>query len=97
MGKYRVIVSKHVADYLLTYIEFISLVSTEAARQFIAEYEKIIVRLEENPMQFQVDTSFDNPDGYRRAVFAKWYKCLFQIEGHVVYLDSVVDCRQNNR
>ena len=43
MGKYRVIVSKHVADYLLTYIEFISLVSTEAARQFIAEYEKIIV------------------------------------------------------
>ena len=22
MGKYRVIVSKHVADYLLTYIEF---------------------------------------------------------------------------
>ena len=96
MQKFRVIVSKHVANYLLSYVEFISLVSIEAARQFIAEYEKVLVRLEENPLQFQLDTSFDNPDGYRRAVFAKWYKCLFLIEGQVVYLDSVVDCRQNN-
>lgn len=95
MSKYRVIVSKHIAERLLEYVEFISNVSTEAAKQFIYEYETILIRLEENPLQFQVDTSFNNPDGYRRAVFAKWYKCLFIVNGKVVYIDTVVDCRQS--
>lgn len=97
MNKYKVIVSRHVAENLLSYVEFISNVSTKTARQFIAEYEVILVRLEENPLQFQVDTSFDNPHGYRRAIFSKWYKCLFVIEGTTVYLDSIVDCRQDNQ
>ena len=97
MSKYKVIVSKNVAGHLLSHIEFISKVSVEAARQFVAEYENALNRLEDNPLQFQVDTSFDNPDGYRRVVFAKWYKCLFVIDGTTVYLDSVVDCRQEKQ
>ena len=69
-------------------------VNGEAAKQFLIEYETILSRLEENPLQFQIDTSFDNQDGYRRAVFSKWYKCLFVIDDTVVYIDSIVDCRQ---
>ena len=95
MPKYKVIVSRHVAENLLSHTGFIAQVSTEAAKRFVAEYEQIIERLEENPLQFQEETAFHNPDGYRRAVFAKWYKCLFIIYGETVYVDSVVDCRQN--
>lgn len=75
MSKYKVIVSRHIAGNLLSHTSFISQVSPEAAKRFVSEYESIIGRLEENPFQFQVDTAFDNPDGYRKAVFAKWYKC----------------------
>ena len=96
MTKYKVIISKHVAEHLLEHVRFISNVSLIAARSFISEYEDILIRLENNPYEFQVDTSFDNADEYRRAVFAKWYKCLFIIEGSTVYVDSVVDCRQEN-
>ena len=96
MAKYKVIVSNHVAGHLLEYVEFISNVSIEAARHFISDYEAILIRLEENPLQFQIETTFDNPDGYRRAIFSKWYKCLFVIDGSIVYIDSVVDCRQDN-
>lgn len=39
MAKYKVIVSRHVAEHLLGHIEFISNVSTEAAHRFIEEYE----------------------------------------------------------
>lgn len=45
MSKYRVIVSKHIAERLLEYVAFISNVSTEAARQFIYKYETIVIRL----------------------------------------------------
>ena len=94
MAKYKIIVSRHVAGHLRSHVEFISRVSIKAARQFVAEYEDVLNRMEENPLQFQIDTSFDNPDEYRRAVFGKWYKCLFVIDGTTIYLESVVDCRQ---
>jgi hypothetical protein len=83
------------AKNLLSHTGFIAQVSTEAAKRFVAEYGQVIERLEENPLQFQEETAFNNPDGYRRAVFAKWYKCLFIIDGETVYVDSIVDCRQN--
>lgn len=96
MANYKVIVSKHVAEHLLEHVSFISNVSLIAARDFISEYEVILKRLENNPYEFQVDTSFDNTDEYRRAIFAKWYKCLFVIKESTVYIDSVVDCREDN-
>ena len=96
MSNYKLIVSRHVAGRLLAYVRFISNVSLGAAQTFVAEYESILKRIEDNPLQFQVDTSFENPYGYRRAVFAKWYKCLFKVDGSAVYVDAVVDCRQEN-
>ena len=95
MPRYKVIVSRHVAQQLLAYTRFISNVSPGAARAFVVEYEEILERIEDNPLQFQMDTSFENPVGYRRAVFAQWYKCVFKLDGYVVYVDAVVDCRKD--
>ena len=96
MAKYKVIVSKHVAEHLLEHVGFISNVSLVAVRNFISEYEEILIRLENNPYEFQVETTFDNVDEYRRAIFAKWYKCIFVIKESTEYIDSVVDCREEN-
>lgn len=95
MPNYSVRVSKHIADNMLEYTSFISKVSVDAAKRFVLEFEKVIGQLEDNPFQFQIETTFENPAGYRKAVFAKWYKCLFTIEGTTVYLDYIVDCRQD--
>ena len=95
MPEYKVIVSRRVSGNMLEHMTFISSVSVEAAERFVTEFEDVINRLEDNPLQYQIDTSFDNPDEYRRAFFARWYKCLFVVKGNRVYVDSVVDCRQD--
>lgn len=95
MTKYRVIVSRLIICEVLSHMSFISNVSVEAAERFYTEFEQIIDRLGDNPFQYQVDTTINDTDEYRRAVFAKWYKCIFVVEGTNVYIDSVVDCRQD--
>lgn len=94
MTKYKVIVSKHIAENMLEHTSFIANVSVDAAKRFVSEFEKVVTLLEDNPLQFQVDTSFANPDGYRRVIFAKWYKCLFLVKDSTVFVDSIVDCRK---
>ena len=81
------------------YVEFITRVSIPAARRFRNEYARILDELEENPLQFPLDTDPNLPENiYHKAVFAKWYKALFMIDANnqIVYLDAIVDCRQSS-
>jgi plasmid stabilization system protein ParE len=93
---YQVILARRVDGMLLKHVEFLARVSVPAARKFRGEFATLLKRLAENPMQFPVEEGRGLPDGYRSAVFAKRYKALFIIEGHTVYLDAVLDCRQDN-
>ena len=62
-----------------------------------AEFEKVLDTLEQNPFQFPPETDYDLPDGaYRKALFSKWYKAIFSVAEDTVYLDAVLDCRQDN-
>ena len=73
-----------------------SRVSIPAAKRFRREYAAILDALEQTPLQFPLDTDPNLPDGmYHKALFAKWYKALFTVEGTTVYLDAVVDCRRD--
>lgn len=95
MGKFKVIFDPALDQILLKHTEFISRVSVPAAERFLDEFEAVIQRLSENPYQF---SSCDDPnlaDTYRKAVFAKWYKMIFSVEGNTVYIDAVVDGRQS--
>ncbi len=97
MAKYQIITASRVERQLLQHVEFLSRVSIPAAKRFRTEFSGILDELEENPYQFPLDTDYNLPDDvYHRALFAKWYKALFIIQDHTVYLDAVVDCRQNN-
>ena len=99
MGNYKVIVSSRVDRQLLTHVEFITRVSIPAARRFRNEYARILDDLEENPLQFPLDSDPNLPENiYHKAVFAKRYKALFMIDANnqIVYLDAVVDCLQSS-
>ena len=96
MRKYEVIAAPYLDEMLLEHIRFISRVSVPAARRFRAEFAELIRRLGENPYQFPV---YDDPnlpsDTYRKALFARWYKAVFVVEGNCVYIDAVIDGRRN--
>ena len=99
MGQYKVVVSSRVTRQLLTHVECIIRVSIPAAKRFRNEYARILDELEENPLQFPLDTDPNLPENiYHKAVFVKWYKALFMINANnqIVYLDAIVDCRQGS-
>jgi len=85
---------------LLSYIEFLVQVSPSAARRLLYEYKKIVSRLEENPYQFPYADEYDipgiPPKKYRGCIIKNRYKALFLIENVIVYIDAIIDCRQEN-
>ena len=95
MEKHRVILATRVRFQLLQHASFLSRVSPPAAKRFRQAFSKIIERLKENPFQFPVDPVFTELNlPYRDALFEGRYKVLFTIEKDIVYVDSVIDCRQ---
>ena len=97
MPKYRVIPAGRVDGMLLRHVEFLARVSVPAARRFRDDFAKLVRELEENPYQFPYELDMNLPaETYRKALFSGRYKALFLIEGRTVYLDAVLDCRQNN-
>ena len=96
MAKYQVITSSKIDSQLLQHVSFLSRVSIPAAKRFRKDYAEVLDRLGKNPFQFPFDADPNLPsDLYHKALFSKWYKALFIIEGSTVYLDAVVDCRQS--
>ena len=96
MPSYTVITARRVSSQLIRHVEFPARVSIPAARRFRKEFAETLDRLEENPFQFPLETDPNLPENlYRKALFARWYKALFLIDGNIVYLDAIVDCRQN--
>jgi len=97
VGKYRVILAPELDGMLLSHVRFIANVSVPAAKRFRTEYAEIIKRIADNPYQFPEYENPALPKGiYRKALFAKWYKAVFYVEGDTVYLDAVVDGRSEN-
>lgn len=97
MGKYTVIVSRRADAMLVGHTRFLANVSVPAAKGLAAEFGKVLDSLEDNPFQFPAETDYELPPGkYRKALFGKRYKALFTVEGEAVYLDAVLDCRQDN-
>ena len=93
---YQIILARRVDGMLLRHISFLARVSVPAAKKFRAEFAHLLERLEQNPMQFPVEEELNLPSQYRSALFARRYKAVFMVEGSTVYLDAVLDCRQDH-
>lgn len=94
--EYQVILGSRVDGMLRRHVLFISNVSISRAEQFADEFAAILETLKENPYLFPFDEDENLPaEKYRKAIFAKWYKALYWIEGDTVFLDAVCDCRED--
>lgn len=98
MDRYSVIVSQRADEMLVKHTRFLAQVSVPAATRMADEFERILDALERNPFQFPSEDAYAVPQGFRKALFCKWYKAVFSVseETREVYLDAVLDCRQDH-
>jgi len=98
--KYNVILSRRADRMLIMHTEFLTQASIAAAIKLLNDFKKAINYLSDNPFQYpyadELDVSGIPPETYRKCIFDKRYKALYLIEGDDVYIDAVIDCRQEN-
>ena len=98
--KYEVIISRGAERMLLKHSEFLSQVNPAAARRLVNKLKKVKSNLSDSPYQFpyadELDVPGIQPEIYRKCIFEKRYKALFLIEENNVYIDAIIDCRQEN-
>ena len=94
--RYKIIVSDKAADMLQKHIAFIGNVSKDAARK---EKENIVDAIRKLKDDAQIYPFFESEmiphNKYHKHVVSKRYIILYQIKDSVVYVDYILDTRQD--
>jgi plasmid stabilization system protein ParE len=100
-NKYNVELSRRAENMLLQHAEFLARVSLTAARRLIESVKVVEAKLSNNPEIYpyadEIDAFGIPHKTYRKCIFEKRYKALFLIEGSNVYVDAIIDTRQENK
>ncbi len=95
---YRVIVSKQAAQMLVSHAAFLAGVSVAAAERLTAEFEESTGSLAHMPYRGRWLEGKPIPcQRYRYLIFGKWYLLVYQVVDDTVYVDHVIDGRQDYR
>jgi hypothetical protein len=99
--KYKIIIARRADSMLLSHIEFLVRISPNTARNLLSGFKKIIYRLSDNPFQFPFTDDIDiqgiPANTYRKCMVQKRYKVIFLVENLNIYIDAIIDCRQENK
>lgn len=94
--QYRVIVSDRARQMLANHVRFMAQKSPSAARRVKNELMDAIRSLYQMPERFPfLDAEFIPLNKYHKMFVGKWYLVLYQIKDQTVYVDYIVDCRQD--
>ena len=91
-------VSDRAKRMLLSHIRFLAEANPDVAETAKERILAGIRSLKNMPMRrpfFQAE--FIPPNKYHRMFIENWYLVLYQIKGLTVYVDYIVDCRQDYR
>lgn len=93
---YKIIVSDRAKRMLGTHIRFLGQVNKESA----AKNKKLIISeiapLSSMPKRYPFfDEAYITPNKYRKMLIDKYYLVLFYIADDTVYVDYILDCRQD--
>ena len=73
-----------------------SVIISDAALRFSDEILDKIESLEANPIRYPAyDNDFVPENRYRKMTVNKRYMVLYEISGDSVFVDYIIDCRQN--
>ena len=94
--KYRVIISERASEMLVSHARFLAQVSEQAAQNLIEKFKVSAKSLEDFPERNpRLDVPAMPINKYRKLLIDKQYLLIYQIKGNVVYVDYIVDCRQD--
>jgi len=93
---YKVIVSDRARQMLAGHVRFLTQKSSAAARRTKNELLDAIRTLSAMPERYPfLIAEFIPVNKYHKMFVEKWYLILYQIKDQTVYVDYIVDCRQD--
>lgn len=93
---YQVIISDRARQMLGTHIRFLAQANKEAAKRVKQRLVDSISSLRHHPHRLPFfNAQFIPPNKYHKMYVENWYLVLYQIKDDTVYVDWIVDCRQN--
>jgi plasmid stabilization system protein ParE len=93
---YKVIVSDRAKHMLAGHIRFLAQASKEAATEKKKEFSAELRSLSSMPQRFPFFEEMYVPaNKYHKMFVEPWYLVLYQIKDTTVYVDYIVDCRQD--
>ena len=96
MQNYKIIISPEATDMLKEHIAFIANVDKKAAINTKNQIVKAIKDLNNMPNRFPFFNELYIPQNkYHKMFIEKWYLVLYQIKDDTVYIDYILDCRQD--
>ena len=95
--KYEAIVSDEAKRMLGKHIRFVAQVNKKAAIKKKDDIIKAIRSLEEYmPQRFPfMNEPYIPPNKYHKMFVSKYYLLIYQIKDSTVYVESIIDCRQD--
>ena len=94
--KYDVIVSDRARRMLGIHLRFMSQVSKSAASKTKKELMTAMRSLQQMPQRFPFfDEPHIPPNRYHKMYVPEWYLVLYQIQDNIVYVDYILDCRED--
>lgn len=90
--KYKIIIPNTAKQMLILHKEFLARVSTNGSKKLIQEFYEGIQRIIVNPKGYPY---LDKNKTYRKYIFYKRYLIIYLIEKNIIYIDYIVDTRQN--
>lgn len=94
--KYEVIISRRASQMLTSHAMFLSKFNITAADRLIDAFELAANSLEQMPQRCPwLESEYIQGKTYRSLLFEKYYLLLFTVQEGCVYVDYVVDCRQD--
>ena len=94
--KNEVIVSDRAKRMLASHLRFLAQVNQDAAAAKKAELMEGMRSLEHMPQRFPFfQEAYIPTNRYHKMFVAKWYLILYQIQDDTVFIDYILDCRQD--
>ena len=93
---YQVIVSKRAAQQLVEHAAFASGLEERLGYQLIEDFRKAADSLQRFPYRNPILRSeVFTAEKYRKMVFDKWHLLIYQVKDDKVYIEYVIDGRQD--
>ena len=94
--EYKIIISDAAFSMLDTHMDFLAKASQNAAIKVKDKIIEDMRSLQENPQRFPVyESPFITDTKYRKMVSGKRYLIIYEITNKTVFIDYILDCRQD--